>query len=440
MDVKDIAEKYRRHVSPGLLRLLKFSGYEHVEDTGEGAVVRDTEGKEYIDCGGGYGVFTLGHRHPSVVAAVREQLERLPLSPRVFLSQPLAEAAEALAAVAPGDLQYVFFCNSGAEAIEGAIKLARLATGRPEIISASGAFHGKTLGALSGSGRDVYKDPFRPLVPDCRQVDFGDAEALAEAVGERTAAVLLEPVQGEAGILIPPEGYLRRAREICDAAGALLILDEVQTGLGRTGRMFACEHFGVAPDIMCLAKALGGGVMPVGAFLGTPAVWRVFESNPLIHTSTFGGNPLACVAVKAAVQATVDERIPERAAELGGYLMRCLRELAARYPSYVAEVRGLGLMVGLEFTHQGVGGIVFPAMARDGVTAIYTLNNPSVMRLEPPAGITREQIDYVVEALDRALAEVSTKYAHLFRDKAGQPAAAPGLSDSPKEEVAHAAG
>jgi putrescine aminotransferase len=243
-------EKYRAYVNPGLADLLRFIGYGELESRAEGAVVRDSQGREYLDFLASFGVFALGHRPPEVLKAVREQLDRVPLSSKLLLSEPAADLAELLASIAPGGLNRVFFTNSGAEAVEGALKIARAATGRKQIVAAENAFHGKTMGALSASGRPVYKEPFEPLVPGFVHVPFGDAAALERAVTGETAAVILEPIQGEAGVIVPGGDYLPAARRICDGAGALLILDEVQTGLGRTGKMFACEHWGVAPDIM----------------------------------------------------------------------------------------------------------------------------------------------------------------------------------------------
>lgn len=412
---EDVFNKYKDYYNPMLARLLKFSGYDRVEWKARGSVVTDLSGKEFIDCGGGYGVFNMGHSHPKIIQAVKDQLDLMPLSPRVFLSKPLADLAELLARITPGDLKYSFFCNSGTEAIEGAIKLARLSTKKTEIIAAINAFHGKTLGSLSFSGRDVYKTPFEPLIGDVKHVPFGDANAIKNAITQRTAAVLLEPIQGEGGIIVPPDNYLSEVRSICDKNNALLILDEIQTGIGRTGKNFACEHFGVVPDIMTLAKALGGGVMPIGAFIGTQKVWEAFAPNPLIHTSTFGGNPLACVAAKAALEVLVEEDLAVKSKELGNYLIGKLSDIKLRYSEYVADVRGIGLMIGVELAGEGIGGIVIPSMVKDGVTAIYTLNNPKVIRFEPPLVISKEQLDRVVDSFEKALDEVKTKYSHLFR-------------------------
>jgi putrescine aminotransferase len=317
--------------------------------------------------------------------------------------------------VAPGDLQYSFLCNSGTEAVEAALKFARMATGRAGIVSTIGSYHGKTFGALSASGRDVYKTPFQPLVPGFTHVPFGDSAALEAAVSDETAAVILEPVQGENGIHVAPDGYLQAARRLCDAHGALLILDEVQTGLGRTGRLFACEHWGVVPDLMTLAKALGGGVVPVGAVMGTPAVWdKVFRENPFIHTSTFGGNEMACAAAITALRITLDEDLPAQAARKGDRMLGGLRAIQAKYPDLLTEVRGVGLMIGVEFADADVGKLTIGSLVHNGVIAAYTLNNAKVMRFEPPLVITDEQVEKVLSAFDAALGETQALLADLL--------------------------
>ena len=401
-----VIEQYLRYVNPGLAKLLKFMGFDTIEAEAYGAVVRGLDDREFLDCLGGYGVFALGHAHPKVIAAAHAQLERMPLSARVLFDQPLAELAAKLAEITPGELQYSFICNSGAEAIEGALKLARLATGRTQFVAALEAFHGKTLGALSASGRQVYKAPFEPLVPGFTHVPFGEAKALAQAVSDETAAVILEPIQGEAGVIVPPDDYLPAAREICDRHGALLILDEVQTGLGRTGELFGCQHWQVIPDIMTLAKALGGGVMPIGAFISTARIWKVMEPNPLLHSSTFGGNPLACAVALAAVEVIIEEDLPGQAARTGGYLLGELLKLADASGGAIKQVRGKGLLIGIEFDSDDFAGLVIAGLAQRNVIAAYTLNNPRVIRLEPPLNITREQIDQVLQALAESIKQM----------------------------------
>ena len=400
-------DKYARHVSPSWVTLAKFMGFEAVEERAEGALVYDTEGREYLDCLGGPGVFIAGHRHPKIIAAVKDQLDRMPLSSRLLLNRWQAEAAARLAEVTPGDLECTFFGNSGAEAVEGALKIARMHTGRPQFVSTIGGFHGKTFGALSASGREVYRVPFQPLLPGFTHVPFGDAEAMRAAVGRQTAAVILEPIQSEAGIIIPPTGYLRQVRAICDEAGALLILDEIQTGLGRTGRMFACQEEQVVPDIMALGKALGGGVMPIGAFIATPPIWECFRENPLIHSSTFGGNPLACRAGLAALDVIERENLPALAAERGAQLMAGLRPTVEAHPDLIVELRGRGLLIGVEFRDSDVGGLVIAGLATQRILGAYTLNNPKVLRFEPPAVITAAQVERVCQAFAQSVQQAA---------------------------------
>ncbi len=412
-------EQYERYLNPGLTRLFQFGGVETVEWAGEGCLVWDAHGREYIDCACGPAIFNIGHRHPRVLAAVRDQLDRMPMSVRTMPSVPQAALAERLAALAPGDLQYTFFCNSGAEANEGAIKLARLTTGRPGIIAMQGAFHGKTLGALSATGRDYYKTPFQPLVPHFAHVPFGDAAALDAAIGPDVGAVMLEPIQGEAGVIVPPPGYLRRVREICDRRGVLLIADEIQTGLGRTGRMFCVEHDEVVPDIMTLAKALGVGVVPIGAFIARPHLWDKLRRDPYLHSSTFGGNPLACRDALATLDVLVEERLPSRAEPLGARFRERLEEIRVRHAGVVTQVRGRGLMLGVEFTHRDYALMASAEAARRGVITFYTLNNPTVIRIAPPLVITPDLIDRAAEGIAGAVAEAERLLSSVREAEAG---------------------
>lgn len=401
-----VVSDYSEHLNPGLAKLMQFAGFG-VEVSAEGMYITDQDGRQYLDFLGGYGVFSLGHRHPDVLKAVVDQLHKQPLSSKTFFNPVQGALARRLAEVAPEGLQYTFFSNSGTEAVEAALKMARAATGRTGFVSTEGGYHGKTLGALSVTGREKYRKPYQPLVPGASFVPYGDLAAAEAAINETTAAFIVETVQGEGGVHVAPPGYLAGLRAACDRAGALLIADEVQTGLGRTGKWFGCDHEGVRPDLMTLAKALGGGVMPIGATMGTAAVWnKVFADNPLTHTSTFGGNPLACAAGLAVLDIMERDNLVERVAIQGDRLQAALKEALKDQP-LVAEVRGQGLLIGVEFAEDEVGELVIAQMMKRGVIAAYTLNNPRVIRMEPPFLVTDEQIDHAVNCLKESVAETA---------------------------------
>nr|BAL56596.1 acetylornithine/acetyl-lysine aminotransferase [uncultured prokaryote] len=360
---------------------------------GQGARVWDAEGREYVDCATGHGVAMLGHGHPRIVAAIQDQVARLTTCSEAFYNDRRAELEAELVALAPW-ARRVFLCNSGTEAVEAALKFARLVTGRPGVVAARNGFHGRTMGALSATWRPEYRRPFEPLVPGFVHVPYNRIEALEQALGPETGAVILEVVQGEGGVHIGERDYLLRAQELCRRHGALLVIDEIQTGLGRTGRMLACEHYGLEPDIVCLAKGLGGG-LPMGAVLLGE---RVGKLPPAVHGSTFGGNPLSCAAALAVLQTLREERLPERAAELGAFFLDHLRAL--RSP-LVREVRGLGLMVGVELRRRARP--YLRALVGHGVLALPA--GPLVLRFLPPLTIAREDLEFVLQKLEETLAE-----------------------------------
>lgn len=410
----DVVEKYKKYVSPGIAGILSFSGFDVPEDRAEGCYIYDISGRKFLDCVGGYGAFSLGHLNPAVVNAVKEQLEKEALKSHFFMSSELADACEALAGVLPGKLQYSFLCNSGTEAVEGALKCARIHTGRTEFVGAINGFHGKSFGSLSVSGRDVYKQGFYPLLPGTHHVSFGDIDAMAAAVNDQTAAVILEIVQGEGGVNIAPDGYFQAVREICDKNGAMLIADEVRTGFGRTGKMFACEHYGIVPDLITMAKALGGGVMPVGAFSAGPEIWdSMFGKNPYLHSTTFGGNPLACAAVIAAIKTIVEMGLVERSAQLGEKLLAGLKKVQSQYPNMIKEVRGIGLLAGIEFAEDDIGSLVIASCGRRDLLVAYSLNNPKVIRVEPPLIIEESELDTAINIIAESVAETAEMLASL---------------------------
>ncbi len=385
-----------------------------VEWTGQGATFKDALGREYIDCLGGFGLFNLGWTHPKVVGAVQAQLQKSPLPTQELLDPLRGMLAHLLAEITPGDIQYSFFVGSGTEAVEGAMKLAKLYTRKSGFIAAVRGFHGKTTGSLALTGKAIFRRPALPLHNNIYHVPYGDADAveqqlqIAREVGNDIAAVVMEPVQGEAGAIVPPDDFWPRLRQICDEYEVLLIADEVQTGMGRTGKLWGVEHWNVAPDIITSAKALGGGVMPIGAFMSTPKIWSVFNSNPFIHTSTTGGNPLACAAAIAAINVTLEEGIAEQAAEKGDYFIRHLKDIAARHNDIYTDITGKGLLIGQHFVNDDIGYAVASGLFKRGVLISGTLNNSRVIRVEPPLVITYQEIDTILNRLEDTLHELRT--------------------------------
>jgi putrescine aminotransferase len=403
-----VVDKYAKYVNPGLARLMAFAGYG-VEAKAEGCYLYDHTGKKFLDCLGGYGVFGIGHRHPKVVEAAKRALDTQPLPSKVFFSRPLADLAEKLAQISPGELQYSFFCNSGTEAVEGALKLAKAFTGREKFVATHAGYHGKTMGALSATGREKYREPFLPLVPGFGFAPFNDVGALS-AIDDQTAAFIVETIQGEGGIHVATAEYMAAARKACDRVGALLIVDEVQTGFGRTGKMFGLDHHpGVQADLVTYAKGLSGGVAPVGAFMGTERIWaKVFGENPLVHTSTFGGNALACEVALASITVVEEERLCDRAASMGLKMKAGLQSVRDRFPELISDVRGEGLMLGVEFTMDDVGELCIAQMVKRGVVAAYTLNNRRVIRFEPPLIITESEVDTAISVFGESVEETNS--------------------------------
>lgn len=359
---------------------------------GQGATLWDEQGNQYIDCVGGQGAANLGHAHPAVVAAINEQATRLISCPEMFYNDTRAALLEKLAALAPAGMSRAFLCNSGTEAVEAAFKFARYSTGRRKIIAAMRGFHGRSMGALSATWNKKYREPFMPLVPDFEHVPYNNLEKLDSALDNETAAVILEVIQGEGGVHPGERAYLQGAQQLCQERGALLIIDEIQTGFGRTGKMFALEHHNLQPDLLCVAKSMAGG-LPMGAVL---LGGRVGELSPGIHGSTFGGNPLAAAASLAALQALDDQQLAQRAAQLGAYLLDEIRTIES---PLIREVRGLGLMIGIELKQKVAP--YLQALTERGVLALPA--GLTVIRLLPPLVITQAQVDQVIAALGEVL-------------------------------------
>ena len=394
MDAAQTIARYRAHVSEGMAGLAELMD-AHVEVRSEGTKIWDEQGTEYLDCGG-YGVFILGHRHPRVVAAVHAQLDRHPMSSRVLLNGDLARAAADLARVAPTGLDYVFFTNSGAEATELAIKLARI-NGRRRLISTHGGFHGKTNGALSVTGKPLFRDPFEPGGP---------------------AAVVLEPIQAEGGVIIPADGYLTAVRELCDRHGAFLILDEVQTGLGRLGSWWGADRDGVTPDVLLVGKGLSGGCVPVAGVVATADAFRPISEDPLLHSSTYAGNPLAMAAASAAIATIEEEDIVARAQSLGARLLDEISTLQRDdAPTVLKEVRGVGLLLALEFHEDHFAGDFVLELVNQHVIVSTSLNANRVVRLHPAAIMEEDDVEWLLRALRESIGAVEERFGGTLTGK-----------------------
>jgi len=380
-----------------------FSKKPVVFTKGKGALLWDINGKEYVDCSSSYGIAVLGHCHPKIVAAIKAQAEQLITCHSAYYNDKRAEFIEKLVKITPKGLDKAFLSNSGAESVECAIKLARKATGKTEIIALMGGYHGKTMGALSATWDKKYREPFMPLVPDFKHVPADNADKLSEAITEKTAAVLMEPIRGEGGIRVPPDGYLQAAREICDQKGVLLIFDEVQTSFGRTGKLFGCQNWGVTPDVMCLAKPFAGG-LPIGITVAKENIMSTLKIGE--HSTTFSGSPLVCAAASAAIDALVEEKLADKAAVNGKYFKSQLESLMAKH-KIVKEVRGLGLMLGMELRYE-VLGVILKALGK-GVLILDA--GRTVVRLLPPLVIEKQQIDKAIKVLDEVLGEEENERA-----------------------------
>ncbi|MDI6643086.1 MAG: aspartate aminotransferase family protein [Candidatus Hodarchaeaceae archaeon] len=392
MDVKNLTERYIAHTYKRQpLTLVK----------GRGMFVWDSRGKRYLDFVGGIAVCSLGHCHPALVKAISAQAKKLMHVSNLYHIQPQAELAALLAQVTPRGIDKFFFCNSGAEAIEGAFKLAVKHTKRQRIVTMEESFHGRTAATVGATWKASYREPFEALIPKIFDfVPFNDLTSAERVIGEQTAAVIVEPIQGEGGVNVPSENYLPGLRKLCDEHGALLICDEVQTGMGRTGKWFACEHWGVAPDEITMAKALGGG-FPIGC-LGAKA--EIMDSfSPGDHASTFGGNPLACAAAKAVIQTMKKLKLPQRATKIGGYFKKRLNELAGKHMC-VREVRGRGLLLAAELSSKQIADAAVVKARERGFLINCTADK--VLRFVPPLIVERRHIDSLVEALDKILGEV----------------------------------
>ena len=427
--IKESIANFNENVNPGWLEYRKSVSTDSafVEWEDEGEVFKDVYGTEFIDCLGGFGIYACGHGNPEIKKTVRAQLDRYCLHSQELVDPLRGYLAKILAMITPGDLQYSFFTNGGAEAIEMALKLARLATGGKWYISTVNAFHGKSMGAISLGGKAAYREDYIPMIQQVQHVEYGNAAATEAAVknlvavGEKVAAIIVEPIQGEGGVIIPPEGYLKELRRIADEYGCCLIFDEIQTGLGRTGTMWRCDHEGVTPDIMTYGKASSGGVVPITGIIARPWTYeksgvgtgtsgKMFDNPWILGSPTFGGNPLACAAFISTIRFMLENDIPGEMAKKGEYYMKGLAKLQEKYPTVLKDIRGAGLLICMEFPEAEVGYEVTKGLFARKVMTAGTLVNAKTVRIEPPATQSYETIDRVLTALDESIAEVKKEF------------------------------
>lgn len=402
---------YAEYCNPMKIRTLKNAGLEIIEGRREGALMWDITGTEYIDCITSAGSMNVGRRNPEIVAALKDALDDYDIGAFLLGSKPKADLAKKLAEITPGDLKITMFGVGGGEANDFALKLARGYTMKHEIITTDKCYHGHTGLALAGIGRDAFRKAFEPLSPGFNLVPFNDLAAMEMAMTDQTAAVMIEPIQGEGGIHVASDEYLQGLRRMCNEKDVLLIFDEVQTGWGRTGKRFASEHSGVVPDIMTVAKSIGGGLYPISATIYKESLNDFIIANPFVHLSTFGGSDLGCIVALKAIEIMERDRLWEKAAERGAQFRAGFDVLVDKHSEILQGYRGRGLMMGLQFTNDSHGPRMSYQLAQNGVMALYSGNEPSVMRLMPALVITEEQVARVLEALDTSMQAIKEQEA-----------------------------
>lgn len=421
--IKETRNNFDNHINPGFLEYRKSAGADDMamEWMASGDTFVDLHGNTYIDCLGGFGAFNCGHRHPKVIETVKNQLDKQPLSSAELIDANRSLLARILADVTPGDLQYTFFTSSGTEAVECGLKMATLATGRHYYVAFKGDFHGKTMGALSLTSKEHFRGPFLPLLQGVRHAPFGDLDYLTklldimEFTGELPAAIIYEPIQGEGGVQIPPDDFIPGIRALCDKYEIMMVADEVQAGMGRTGYLFATDYSKVAPDILCLGKSISGSVVPLSACVCTERAFRGMFPDPLLHSTTTGGNPLATAAGIAAFHVILSEDLCGKAQKSGAIFMEGLEQLHQKYPELLTAYRGRGLMIAMEFCDGDLGyEVVYEAFNRRLLLS-GSLINAKTIRIEPPLNITEEHVRKALEILDESMAIVYAK--HFGKEK-----------------------
>ena len=403
---EETMDRFARHVSSGKVGFFKAAGIEFVPGRREGAYLYDLAGeKRVIDCHCNGGVFNLGHRNPDVIAALVGGLQSLDIGNHHLISQQRAALAAELARLTPGELTYTVFGVGGGEAMDLAIKVARGYTGRDEIISARGGYHGHT-GLAIAAGDEKYRAPFGPVAPGFRQVPFNDIQLLEQVVGDDTAAVLFETVPATYGMVLPDQEFFQKARHLCDRRGALMIIDEVQTGLGRTGRLWGIEHYDVAPDIMVIGKGLSGGIYPITATCFKAELEVVFHQDPFIHVSTFGGAEVGCPVARKVLEISADPAFLSHVQEMAAIFPAGFKALKEKHPDILIGLRQLGLMMGIEMAHEQCGPLFSRAAYENGLLSVYAYNDPRVAQLLPPLVIDRPLAEEILQRVDLALSDV----------------------------------
>ena len=400
-------ESYGRFINPSYPKFLAKLGLNKVAAKAQGATITDSEGKTFIDCVGGYGIFNVGHNNPEIIQSLTNQLREQQLFTKPFITEIQVRMAECIEEIVPGELTCSFILNSGSEAIDCAIRLVRLHKGGKTIITAQRSFHGHTFGALTASGIPSFKRAFQPLLPGFVSVPFGNIESLERSISTETAAVLIEPMQHEAGVVLPPDGYLQKVRNLCDEHNLILVLDEIKTGFGKTGRMFACEHYDVVPDILVLGKSLGGGLIPAGAVVARNHLWKRFGLSFPMSASSYAGNALVCRAGLSTIEFIQQDSLLEDCVKKGKLLLRSFRDNVAEYPGVLQSADGSGLLIGIRAQSSKVALKLAQEMIRQGVLVVPAFGDSSVLMVEPPLVISFQQIRTVADSFAAACARIS---------------------------------
>src|ERR1035438_2813199 len=402
-------EKYGEYINSWYMTHLMNMGIINTGYQAEGATITDSNGSTLIDCTSGYGIGNIGHNNPVIIKAIIDQLKRKEVNTRPYINKIQIELADLLKRIAPGELECSYLFNSGSEAIENALKLVRLYKGGKKIISMKQSFHGYTLGALSASGVNSFKKSFEPLLPGFEQVEFGKIEELYKIKDNEVGAILIEPIQHDAGVKIPPRGYLKQVRKLCDEKNIILILDEVITGIGKTGYMFASEYFQIVPDILVIGKSLGAGLIPIGAIITKKSLWQRFGLSFPMSATSYGGNSLACRAAIETIKFLQDNDILDSVRNKELILSEQLNKLSSQYPDIILSISGIGLMFGLEITNKNIASRIVRNMIENNIIVYQSFGNANIIMVEPPLVISFGQISKVIEGFNKVISIISSE-------------------------------